>query len=195
MSKQKAEPLLKKTKQLLENHILTKTQVYYEEHLKEHVDKHVVPYAVPALSKTGVVLNKAWKETFSLTRQVHNRLVQSYKKSCPNTLKKIQQMEHAPECVVKHVQESCRDPVTTVNTFLLTVLFVVVVMSRSFLWRKTVALVLLPFRIMWFFSPLRLLFCQTPKNQESSTNDEMGDDDTPIPSLLKSKKVNKVPPQ
>mmetsp|Transcript_13065 Transcript_13065/g.23678 ORF Transcript_13065/g.23678 Transcript_13065/m.23678 type:complete len:90 (+) Transcript_13065:1072-1341(+) len=68
MSKQKGEPLLKKTKQLLENHILTKTQVYYEEHLQEHVDKHVVvPYAVPAMSKTGVVLNKAWNETFSLT--------------------------------------------------------------------------------------------------------------------------------
>jgi hypothetical protein len=195
MSKQKAEPLVKTTKQLLEKHILTKTQAYYEEHLKEHVDKYVVPYAVPAMSKTGVVLNKAWKETFSLTRRAHNRLVQSYKNSCPNTLKRIQQMEHAPESMVRHVQESCRDPVTTVNTFLWTVLFVVVVMFRSFLWNKTLALVLLPFRIIWFFSPLRLLLGQTPKHQESSTNDEMGDDDTPIPSLVKSKKVNKVPPQ
>lgn len=144
--------------------------------MKPHVDKYIVPYAVPLWKKTSILLNKAWVEAKELAKKTHAKVVASYKKSCPGTLKRLEEMEHAPKSMVDHVKQSCREPERTVNIFLWTLLFISVIVFRSFLWRNLVALALLPFQIVWFFCPLRLVFGKG----KQSVDDELSEDETPV---------------
>jgi len=178
-SVKKAEPHVKKTRALFQEHLqpqVDKTHDYYKQHMKPHVDKHVTPYAVPLFEKASILANMVWVKVKALTKAAHSRLVASYKASCPNTLKRLEKMEHAPASMFLHVKQSCHDAEKTVNTFLWTLLYIFVFIFRSFLWRKLIALILLPFQIVWFFSPLRLLFGK----RKPVAEDDISDDDTSV---------------
>lgn len=181
-SKKKAEPHFQKTRELLVEHVqpqVDKTHSYYKEHMKPHVDKHVVPYAFPLLHKAGVLLNTTWLEVKVLSREAHSRLVESFKASCPETLGRLKTMEHAPGFMVSHVKQSCQEPEKSVNTFLWTVLFIFVFIFRSFVWSQAVGVVMVPIRIIWFVSPLRLFFGK--RKQDQSEDEALSDGaDTPV---------------
>lgn len=161
-TKKVAEPLVLKTRNRLiqrsQPHV-DKARGLYQQFVQPHVDTYLVPYynqyMTPLFGKLVTLMTHSVTQVKSLTTRGHDQLVASYKSSCPSTLERLDQMK-APAIVVTPVQTSCRDPTKTVNTSLWAVLLVMVFLFRSFLWGTAVRMVLLPFRILWFFSPMRL---------------------------------------
>lgn len=143
--------------------------------MKPHVDKHITPYAAPLWKELSIILKEGWAEAKQLSREAHDQLVSLYKGTCPGTLKRLEEMEHAPTSMVDHVKKSCREPEKTVDTFLWTFLCIFVFVFRSFLWRT---FVVRPVSIVWFLSPLRLVFGK--RKVESSAEEEMSEDETPV---------------
>ena len=184
-SKKKAEPHVQTTRALFQEHVqpqVDKTHDYYKEHMKPHVDKHAAPvyyqYIAPLLEKGAVLVKKGWKESKALAKLMHSKLVTRYIKSCPNTLKQLKKMQRAPEFMVSHVKQSCQNAEKTVNTFLWTILALFVFIFRCFLRRTVVGMLLLPIRIIWFFSPLRLFFGKREPTLEEETNG-LSEDESP----------------
>jgi hypothetical protein len=171
-----AEKMRKSYNNLYNMHVqsqVDKTRTLYQNHVKPHVQKHVLPfqkqYLAPLLKKLGVLVYKFVVEGKSLASRAHAYLVVSYQSTCPKALEQLSQMD-APPVLVDRVNLSCQDANTTVNAFLWTILVLLALIFRKFLSRNVIGIVLLPFRIIWFFSPLRLLFGKRKQSVDAEEN-------------------------
>lgn len=158
---------------------LKRTRAIYEESVKPHVDKHVTPvvapvynqHLVPVLEKAALYQKEALTHLKEGTSKLHKGLVKRFEKDCPVSRRRLKEMD-APAFIMDHMNEACSKPEKTVNRYLLTILVIFVLIFRSFLWRTFWRLFLLPFRIVWFFSPLRFFFPKkTTADAESVTPD------------------------
>jgi hypothetical protein len=140
---------------------LHRSRELYDVNVKPHVDQHVSPvynkHVSPLLRQIGVHLQDASVALSYQVNAAHNGLVERYSVHCPQARERLENME-APSFLVEHVANACDDPEGAVNRYLYIALFVLMFVFRSFLWRTLMAVVMFPFRAVWFFSPLRLLF-------------------------------------
>lgn len=166
-----AEPHAKKVREIYNKlynmHVqpqVDKTRILYQDHVEPHVHKHVLPfhrqYLAPLLEKLGVLVDKIVMEGKSLASQAHAYLVASYQSTCPKALEQLSQMD-APLFLVDRVNLSCQDANKTVNAFLWTLLVLLAFIFRKFLSRSV---------IIWFFSPLRLLFGKRKQSVDAEQN-------------------------
>jgi hypothetical protein len=156
------EPQVKMTRKLLDSYVqpqMDELRTLYKEHVDPRVQDHFIPfhkqYTAPLIAQQKVWIEKVVAESQALARRAHSHLVTSYQSACPQVLKQLTQLD-APSFVVNRVNLSCQDATKTVNAFLWTSAIVLVIYFRKFLWTSLVCIVLPPFRILWFFSPLRL---------------------------------------
>ena len=149
----------------------------YKVHVQPQVDQHVLPVykqhvlpfyqkaVVPLIDKAVELKDEVTPRIAALANHAHGKMVASYKASCPNTRKQLQNM-NAPPAYIQRVSEWCQTPEQTVTVFLKIMLGLLILIFRKFLWRTLIGLVLLPFRILWFVSPLRLIFGKKKANED-----------------------------
>jgi hypothetical protein len=150
-----------------------KTLTLYQVHVEPHMQKHVLPfqkqYLAPLFQKICVLVDKIVVQGKSLASRAHSYLVASYQSTCPKALEQLSHMD-VPPFLVDHVNISCQNANKTVNACLWILLVLLTLIYRKFLSRSLVRIVLLPFRIMWFFSPLRLLFGKQKQSVDAEEN-------------------------
>lgn len=134
----------------------------YNQHVKEHVDKHVVPihenHVQPVITTVKDMVSTAY-----------NGMISEFKATCPQLKGQAKDYELHPT-VRTFIREKCRDPKDTVNRFLRGVVILLCIIFRNPLWRVLVFVVYLPFRILWYCTPLPLLF--PSKTKDATTNGE-----------------------
>jgi hypothetical protein len=157
----------------------------YDLHMKEHVDKHVMPiheaHVKPALKEANKQIEIATVEASHMAHNIYRRVIAEFKSSCPALKRQLRDMNAHP-ILRRFVSEKCSDPKGTIDRFLLGLAIVHAFLLRRFLWRTFWFLVYLPFKIMWYVSPLPLFFpsrkTATPDVAEiSAVPDETTSDD------------------
>jgi hypothetical protein len=143
-----------------EPHIETGRHLY-DVHLKEHVDKHVMPmheaHVKPALKVANKQIAIASVEASHMAQNIYRRTIAEFKSSCPALKGQLRDMKAHPT-LQRFVREKCKDPKGTVDRFLLAITIALTFLFRRFLWRTFWFLVYLPFKILWYVSPLPLFF-------------------------------------
>ena len=171
-----AEPYAAKMRKLYNIHVqpqVDKTLTHYQVHMEPHVQNYILPfhkqYLAPFVTKLGVLVDKIVVEGKSLASRGHSHLVTTYQSTCPKALERLSIMD-APPFLVYHLRISCQDAIKTVNAFFWICLVVLTLIYRNFLLMGVIGIVLCPFRIMWFFSPLRLLFGKEKQSLDAEEN-------------------------
>ena len=143
-----------------EPHIETGRHMY-DAHLKEHVDKHLLPiheaHVKPALKVANKNIAVARKEASNRMQRLYRRTISEFKATCPAFKKQLREMNVHPS-MQSFVHEKCKDPKGTVDRFLVAMAILFALVFRGFLWRTFWFLIYLPFKIMWYVSPLPLFF-------------------------------------
>mmetsp|Transcript_148 Transcript_148/g.243 ORF Transcript_148/g.243 Transcript_148/m.243 type:complete len:631 (+) Transcript_148:46-1938(+) len=157
-----AEPHLKKSREL------------YNLHLKETVDKHILPHyetaVKPAMEKhvwpwVPVLQSNVQNARATVSQEMkktHVKIAKEFEAACPPIIGKLKTLkkEHdrlVPDVVVREMKKACSMPEDSVASFLWFSLFCVAFIFRVRVIRTVKFIILLPFRIIWFFTPLRLL--------------------------------------
>lgn len=158
-------------------HISTGSKLY-NQHLKEHVDTHIVPihenHVKPVITTVTTFVSNAY-----------NGMISEFKATCPQLKGQAKDYELHPT-VRTFIREKCRDPKDTVNRFLRGVVILLCIIFRNPLWRLLVFVVYLPFRILWYCTPLPLLFPSKKVDDASTTNGE------PVPAVKVKKNGSKA---
>jgi len=140
----------------------------YNQHLKESIDKHVLPlndkYLQPALKEAnGRFLKPALKNANaqllqgkSIALQGRADMVLRFKSICRDIKGELRQKSISPK-MMKMMKVTCNEPEKLVDTYLYLILFVFILIFRKSLKR----IILFPFQIIWYFSPLRFIFGYT----------------------------------
>lgn len=143
-----------------EPHIETGRHMY-DAHLKEHVDKHLLPiheaHVKPALKVANKNIAVARKKASTQMQSLYRRSISEFKAACPAFKKQLREMQVHPS-MQSFVREKCKDPKGTVDRLLAAIAILFALLFRGFLWRTFMFLIYLPFRIMWYVSPLPLFF-------------------------------------
>eukprot|EP00545_Synedropsis_sp_CCMP1620_P011304 CAMPEP_0119031478 /NCGR_PEP_ID=MMETSP1176-20130426/41565_1 /TAXON_ID=265551 /ORGANISM="Synedropsis recta cf, Strain CCMP1620" /LENGTH=626 /DNA_ID=CAMNT_0006987873 /DNA_START=33 /DNA_END=1913 /DNA_ORIENTATION=- len=154
---------------------LQKGRALYDQHLKETIDKHVLPiheaHVKPALRTASKTVKVATVEAENYVDAAYQRLVMEFQNTCPSLKANIRDANFPP-AMLKFVHAKCQDPQNTVNRFLLTILAVVCFIFRRFLWRSLLAVLYLPFYILWYLTPLPLIFPAHIKKENNLEDDQ-----------------------
>lgn len=140
---------------------LQKGRALYDLHLKEHVDKHVLPihesHVKPVLAQASQHVAVATTEAQNYVDAAYQQIVLEFQSACPNLKLYIRNADLHP-VVLSFVKDKCSDPQATVDRVLITALALFVFIFRRFLWRSLLAVLYFPFYLMWYMTPLPLLF-------------------------------------
>lgn len=159
-----------------------KSRELYDQHLKQHVEKlrehhetYLLPvhkkYIVPAIPVVILYATKAKDSLQLLADRAFAALVVGLKKSCPLVLKQLRKMEKRSKYFVglsPPVQQGCKNPEESVVSLLTALLVIFIVIFRLTVWRVAKGVIFVPFNIIWFFSPLRLLRRKTTKKSQEA---------------------------
>jgi len=169
-----------------------KCRELYDLHLKEHVDKHVWQHVKPALNVAGENI----KEARNFVNQVYQRMIAEFKSTCPEMKSQMRAMKLHPT-MLTYVKEKCKNPKETVDRFLLAILIVVALVFRRFVWRTLLFFLYLPFQIIWYTTPLALLFPRKKAAAEEAAPvaPENDDDSSPAVAISKFTRENVGPAQ
>mmetsp|Transcript_15833 Transcript_15833/g.23979 ORF Transcript_15833/g.23979 Transcript_15833/m.23979 type:complete len:553 (-) Transcript_15833:244-1902(-) len=133
----------------------------YDENLKETVDKHISPvheaHIRPTVSKISEVANSGFQKAKELAAKARRRSISEFKDSCIGFKAHLRQANF-PKVVRDFVRQKCKEPEQTIDRFLLAILLFFVIIFRKFLWRTTKRILYFPFRVLWYCTPLPLLF-------------------------------------
>ena len=157
-----AQPHLKKSRELYNQHVKESVDKHilprYESSVKPAMDAHVWPW-VPVFQSN---LEKAIEKAYLEMKKTHGKIAEEFESACPQVIGKMKTInkEHdqiIPDLVIQKTIETCSVPEESITSFLWFSLYVFAFIFRSRLIRTTKYFILLPFRIIWFFMPLRFL--------------------------------------
>jgi len=135
----------------------------YNQHLKESVDKHILPlnemYFQPALNETNTQLSRGK----SLALQGRSDMVQRFKFICRDMKGELRQRDVSPQ-MMKMINDRCNEPEQLVDAYLCLILVIFIYIFRKSLRR----IILFPFWIVWYLTPLRFIYCSTSSKITSS---------------------------
>mmetsp|Transcript_4973 Transcript_4973/g.7537 ORF Transcript_4973/g.7537 Transcript_4973/m.7537 type:complete len:633 (-) Transcript_4973:108-2006(-) len=157
-----AQPHLKKSRELYNQHVKESVDKHilprYKSSVKPVVDAHVWPW-VPVLQSN---LENAIEKVHIVMQKTHAKIAKEFESACPPIIGKMKAInkDHdgiIPDLVIDKTKEACSAPEESVTYFLWFSLCVFAFIFRSRVMRTFKYIILLPFRIIWFFTPLRFL--------------------------------------
>jgi hypothetical protein len=148
--------------------------VLYDQHLKEHVDKarpHYEKHVFPPLDKARAAVVEVVNVWNKARAAVYANAVTSFQETCPKILFFCVDLREkggleVPRRVTESLDHACSEPEEAISTLFTATLVLLAMLFRVSLWRLFIGIVSLVFRIMWFFSPLRL-FVKSSKKTSS----------------------------
>ena len=154
----KSAPYVEKSRQLYDAHMkpsvnlaVEKTRPHYEQYVAPHVDK-----VTQVLTEWLAQVQKVRHDMFAA-------LVKEFASGCPRAISLV------TASAKESVEHSCRQPEESVRNFLKFLALILCIVFRRLILKLIWKSFLLIIRILWFFSPLRLLihFCRrTPSVQQ-----------------------------
>lgn len=121
-------------------------------------------YVAPAATHTGNYLTAAVNFLRQIGAAGHASLVQSLRDTCPQAKKKTSGI------LLGSVKATCKRPAEAVNATLWTILIIVGVIWRRRILNTITRIILFPFRLLWYMTPLPLLFGKKRPNVPPAEN-------------------------
>eukprot|EP00547_Thalassionema_nitzschioides_P002546 CAMPEP_0194207252 /NCGR_PEP_ID=MMETSP0156-20130528/6043_1 /TAXON_ID=33649 /ORGANISM="Thalassionema nitzschioides, Strain L26-B" /LENGTH=540 /DNA_ID=CAMNT_0038933965 /DNA_START=79 /DNA_END=1701 /DNA_ORIENTATION=- len=147
----------------------------YDEHLKETVDVHVSPFyethIKPTVSKISELVTSGFGNVKQLSSNSRKRAIEEFKASCIGFKAHLRQANF-PKFFRDFVRQKCKEPEQTVDRFFMAVLLIFVIIFRRVLWRTAKRVVYFPFWVMWYLTPLPLLFGRKRSNSAEPIKSE-----------------------
>ena len=176
----------------------------YEEHLAETVDTsilplvkpiyedQVIPFANTCVGKSNELYALAWATMIQTHDTLHKWQVAEVNKQTSKIVQFLDMNEdevYVPEFIkdfLRYVVDDTNDFIEICNTAFVVWMFHVL---WWFIVQAVIVVVLLPFRIVWFFSPIRILFFRKKKMSKHDDNNDDGmteEEPEPMPDTVHS---------
>ena len=175
------------------------SRILYKKYLKDHVDRHFVPvfekHVKPGLETASGYLLAVTLRIQSMYNLRRRQLIKSFRESCPGLKWRVKEAA-LPVFVRTFVSKKCKEPEETVDRFLLFLLISFTLFFRGFLARTLLFVIGLPFKVLWWLSPMGLVFRgkgeelnephPSQRNETSQKNSEV-ENQSPLSARRKKK--------
>jgi hypothetical protein len=152
---------------------IEKSRELYNVRLKHHVDGAIerarrvyTTYVAPRVAIAKDLVEELTERVVLVASDVFDDLAEHYEKMCLASLGRLREIGHGKavlDSVLNQVEKTCRNAEESVAVFLKAVFLVFIIVFRRSLWRFFIGTVRLFFRMLWFFSPARLLLPRRSK--------------------------------
>lgn len=168
--------------------------------IKPYLDKAAVvgdETVFPLLAQAKEEFIMAMEIANNKNQEAFDKVVAKFAEECPKAFASVKNFAkekdfELPVSMLHSIDTSCKQPRESVIMALYIVGAIFVLLFRKALSRLAKWLILLPFRILWFFNPLRILFGSKKKNVPAPTTKKVPPSGA-TPVRIKKKQRNNAP--